>query len=103
MSVHYITIGNGDDRLSQRRWASFMYDVGTLLAGQAERVHGEWVSAADAPWQNACWCIEDPTPDTITTIRDRLAELADEYGQDSIAWVTGDTEFITGTDRGGAT
>lgn len=91
--IVYISIGNSDDRLSQRKWVTYVSEVEEVLAWAYHRhgtVHGNWRSQPDAPWQNACWCIEfndaDLYPDTIDKLQAHLVRLADRHRQDSVAW-----------------
>lgn len=85
MTTVYATIGNSDDKLSQREWAAFVADVRRVLAEEAETTHGEWFSAPDTPWQNACWCVEIPAY-RLARARHRVGKLAPVYRQESIAW-----------------
>jgi hypothetical protein len=94
MSV-YISIGNSDDKLSQSTWAHFVSDVDGLINGYATMKHGKWFSAADAPWQNACWCIE-VSGEAKALLRTALANTAGAFEQDSIAWAEAETEFLRG-------
>lgn len=89
----YASIGNSDDKLTQARWAEFHDKVTTCVRGLALRVYGDWVSVSTSPWQNACICFEIGWETSERLQRD-LAELAAEYGQDSIAWAEADTKFI---------
>lgn len=84
----YVSIGNSDDKLTQSQWSLFVADVNMLIRTYAETVHGQWFSAPDSRWQNACWCFvlgEDPR-DTYA-LRRNLRLYTHRYGQDSIAWV----------------
>lgn len=98
--IVYISIGNSDDKLTQRSWSQFVEVVqsaldGTVAAGHAT-VHGSWRSPSDAPWQNACWCVEFP-PDrfAVEPLRELLTGLTSDYRQDSIAWAeVKTTEFL---------
>lgn len=109
-----ISIGNSDDKLSQRRWADFQRDLNEAISqaqngeflGAVEPLirHGRWVSQQTDPWQNAAWCIEFPEGGrylshhrliAYNALRADLAWLANHYEQDSIAWVEApSTEFI---------
>jgi hypothetical protein len=103
--IVYISIGNSDDKLTQRRWADFVAEVGSVIA-RAGQIHGSWYSASDAPWQNACWCVEiaeATTPPAAgyfpmflrTSLKNELRGLAQIYAQDSIAWAeVKETEFL---------
>lgn len=98
-----ISIGNSDDKLSQREWAGFIADVRALVNRTVQQavllpaaVHGEWFSAPDAPWQNANWCVE-LVGDTLLyrTLRRELRKLCAKYQQDSVAWTEGEVEFLS--------
>lgn len=89
----YASIGNPDDKLGQARWASFHDKFTAAVRGLALQVYGDWTSASTDPWQNACVAFEIGYETSERLQRD-LAELAAEYGQDSIAWAEADTRFI---------
>lgn len=110
--ITYISIGNTDDKLTQLEWSKFVADTrqvidyticGTGPEHPWGKVHGAWFSAPSDPWQNACWCVEldDGGPDFRRTpaeiLKGRLAGVATEYRQNSIAWaVAPNTEFLSG-------
>ncbi len=99
MTAVHINIGNSDDKLSQARWAEFWSAVDravkTTSTYPGGAVHGAWVSPSTSPWQNACWCLQLPAdPLAVEALRTYLDRLRVEYGQDSIAWTPGETEFI---------
>ena len=97
----YVSIGNSDDKLTQREWSNFTCRVDGILRAYGH-VHGYWHSLADSAWQNACWCVEfgrgslsiNPGGHAIMTTRAMLAELCGKYRKDSIAWAVAQTEFI---------
>jgi hypothetical protein len=92
----YVSIGNSDDKLSQRQWTAFSNLVRAEVRRTSHVIHGEWYSAPDAPWQNACFCVE-VGGGNIALLRELLAGVCKGYGQDSIAWAeVPHTEFITG-------
>lgn len=102
VAVVYISIGNSDDKLSQRDWALFYRRVALAVqeaaAAPLGALHGQWVSEPASAFQNACWALQLPV-DTgaIRELRERLARLAADFLQDSIAWaVAPETEFIPG-------
>jgi hypothetical protein len=96
----YITIGNSDDKLSQVEWYKFAADVdrafNDAVKFEGARAHGRWYSLPNEPWQNACWCAEwdDGLDHIVRLFKHRLAGLARDYRQDSIAWAEATTEFI---------
>jgi hypothetical protein len=89
----YVSIGNSDDKLTQREWADFQTSVDAALNVYVSRMHGHWASLPDAAWQNACWCVEVGERD-VPPLRRALAKAATDYRQDSIAWAVAETEFI---------
>ncbi len=89
----YVSIGNSDDKLTQFRWSCFQNDINRALVAVGADVHGQWYSAPDSPFQNACWCFE-VLPTLVKGLKARLEYLAENYEQDSIAWAQADTEFI---------
>jgi hypothetical protein len=89
----YASIGNSDDKLTQARWAEFHGKVTATVRSHALRVYGDWTSGSADPWQNACIGFEIGY-ETAERLRRDLAELAAEYGQDSIAWAEAETRFI---------
>lgn len=94
--IVYISIGNSDDKLTQWHWAAYFSDVAVAIrrAAAAGAVHGQWASEPASAWQNACWCVELNT-DSAELLKLRLAEIAENFRQDSIAWaVAPKTEFI---------
>lgn len=93
--IIYISIGNSDDKLTQKEWAQFNIAILVRIKPLATVIHGEWSSASWAPYQNACWCLEFPDDHAILTeAREVLAEIREEFRQESIAWAVAETEFI---------
>lgn len=101
----YVSVGNTDDRLPQARWASLCDDVGLALYPLVVRhrlaeLHGPWFTAGDAERQSAVWCLVIPPENVpraqplLGDLRLRLAVLASTYGQESVAWTSGETELI---------
>lgn len=90
--ITYISVGNSDDKLSQKQWAQMCDRISVALLGL--ETHGQWFSLPNTRFQNACWCVEVPH----TSRNELLAELKqirEEFVQDSIAWAeTPDTLFI---------
>ena len=87
-----VLIGNSDNKLSQAEWAEFYAHVDDAVNEHAKSVQFSGASNGAAPWQNACWVavIDGGDPD----INHRLAVLAQNYRQDSIAVVPGHTYFV---------
>lgn len=93
MSTLAVAIGNSDDKLTQAEWADYCTDVRGALWGVAVEVFGEFASASTSRFQNACYLVRAELDDEL---RARLAELARDYGQESIAVAVGETEFVRG-------
>lgn len=92
----YISIGNSDDKLSQREWSEFVRATREVLEHFADAIHGSWLSMPSDPWQNACWCVEFRTESAVNVVRMELGQLADQFRQDTIAWAEAATDFIIG-------
>lgn len=103
MKTVYVSIGNSDDKLTQKQWASFYAQVDAMIGLFADQVYGAWVSAPTSQYQNACWCFEI-NPYAINgktwkldqkALQDNLVQLATEYKQESITWAEVPTvEFL---------
>lgn len=93
----YVSIGNSDDKLTQREWSQFVLDTAVVLENFAASIHGSWFSGPTQPWQNACWCVEFQTASSLVAARQELGVLADRFRQEAIAWAEVDnTQFIVG-------
>jgi hypothetical protein len=95
MPTVYVSIGNSDDKLTQREWSAFWEHAGAVIRRWSAAIHGEWLSLPGAPYQNACWCIEvdEETADLI--LRPELVHLVRHFRQDSIAWAEATTTFLS--------
>lgn len=100
-----ILIGNSDDKLSQATWSAYCADVEAAVswaAGAGAVVHFAGAAHASAPWQNAAWAVLLPADGGVRDeLRTRLARIAGEYRQESVAWVEAEPEFLSaaGTTR----
>lgn len=93
MTTVHVSIGNSDDKLSQRDWAEFARYVKITMREHCEEIHGEWYSLPCSPWQNAC-VVGEVHDDRVEALRSELSTLRATYGQDAVAWLAGSTEFI---------
>jgi hypothetical protein len=89
----YISAGNSDDRLTQRRWAELTWNIHSELEGRG-RFHGEWASDPVSEYQNACWCVEFDNGETASLARSLIANLGRQFSQDKITWAVARTDFI---------
>jgi hypothetical protein len=92
--IIYLSVGNSDDKLTQIEWANFITRIRADIVNAAHRVHGQWFSAPDSTWQNACWCLEFASEAEMKIARETIITIRRQYRQDSVAWATAETEFI---------
>lgn len=93
MSTVTVLIGNSDDKLPQREWASFCRVVTIAVEAHSKAVHFSGYSGGDMAWQNACWVAEFHDWQ-MASFREWLGTAADRYRQESIAILVGETEFV---------
>lgn len=96
MKTGVIQIGNSDDKLSQTDWAQFILDITLIVSRYRIHQHFNGFSAAESPWQNACWVIDIPDDRHLEMLHVEMGTIAQKYKQKSIALTVGDTEFISG-------
>lgn len=90
----YISIGNGGDKLTQRRWAEFAWAMHSELEPLG-RFLGEWASCSMSPWQNACWAVEFDSAERAAAAKALVASIGRIYHQDAVAWaVAPETEMV---------
>lgn len=90
----YASIGNSDDKLSQREWSQFVNEFVAQVQRHAGTVFGVWYSLPDSPYQNACVCFQVDS-DGAHGLQLILGELRARYLQDSVAWAeVAETEFV---------
>lgn len=103
MKTIYVSIGNSDDKLTQKDWASFLSCIDLIIQRFADEVHGSWVSLSTSEFQNACWCFELETESVNKRtgktfeeeVREKLVVSATEFKQESITWAEVPTvEFL---------
>jgi hypothetical protein len=96
MPITYtVGIGNSDDKLSQDRWSEFVDGLGQVLAELNVDIHFFGFSNPASSWQSCSAVFNaEATREVNDDIRGRLAVLAREFGQDSIALTVGTTTFV---------
>lgn len=97
-STVYISIGNSDDKLTQREWSQYWLGVRDCINANVRVIHGEWLSSPGSSFQNACWAVEPLLAEDryVIEFKADLCRLANLYEQDSIAWAEcPETEFLT--------
>jgi len=92
--IVYMTIGNPDDKLSQREWANYITDMVMLVLEHAAEIHFAGFSHPSAPYQNACWCVNFADEHSYNNARNIASLVRQKYNQASIAWATAQVEFI---------
>ena len=88
-----VLIGNSDDKLSQCEWALFCAYVQGAVDQFSEAVHFGGFTSPAARYQTACFVAEF-TQERLEYLKANLAEYAEEFRQDSVAVVVGETQFI---------
>lgn len=96
MDTAVISIGNSDDKLTQAKWSAYVSDVSWIISRYALHPHFSGLSVGSSPWQNACWIVGLPPDFDINQFKFELRRIAQKYGQDSIALLVGNTEFVKG-------
>ncbi len=90
----YVSIGNSDDKLTQREWSEFVEEVVRLACSYASEIHGTWGSGSDSPYQNGCVAFDITHPANVEVMKRELSRLAAKYRQNSIAWAEAETTFL---------
>jgi len=97
MKTITVQIGNTDNKLSQRQWASFCNAVHRSIVYHThdivDAIHFSAPSVGWADWQNAAWVFSCADTE-IDSLKSSLNAARLDYKQDSIAWTEGRTSFI---------
>lgn len=88
-----ISIGNSDDRLSQKEWSSYVTEVEHHINFFCIKVHFFGGSPNWLKWQNVSWWCEIEE-DNLGILKIGLRHIRKYYRQDSAAILVGDTEFV---------
>lgn len=86
-----VSVGNSDDRLTQKEWNSFVRDISLLLQISGE-VHFFGGASTWEPWQNAAWIVD--LKDAPISVMARISEIRERYKQDSAFVLFGEGQFI---------
>lgn len=81
----YVSIGNSDDLLPQRDWASYAAGVMAKVQRAAREVFGIWYSAPNTPYQNACVGFSLHSSEVLS-LQAELTVLRQQFNQRSLAW-----------------
>lgn len=88
-----ILIGNSDNKLSQSDWSAFCYAVQMQLESCSENIFFSGGSAWNNARQNACW-VAAVYHYNLAELKTKLTKVREQYKQESVAIVVGNTEFI---------
>lgn len=94
MKTVYVSVGNTDNKLSQREWYGLHTEVALFVTVYAKRVLGKWYSEPTSPYVNACFAFEIDEGANEEKLRHFLEATALKYHQDAIVWAEATTEFI---------
>ena len=86
-----VSIGNSDDRLTQKEWNQFVEDMNDLLADSG-KVHFFGGSSTFAPWQNVAWIVE--LREAPIAVMARISEIREKYKQDSAFVMVEEGQFV---------
>lgn len=89
-----IQIGNTDDKLTQSEWSQYVEDMSRVIEMWATTIHFFGGSSTWEPWQNVAWVIECSQRNQLELQNELIPIIRHRFGQDSVAWTKGSTEFI---------
>jgi hypothetical protein len=87
-----ISIGNSDDKLTQKDWAAFCGSIDYMCRFYG-LLHFRGFSISDCAHQNATWVVE-VHDNHISIFKKQITNVRKEYRQDSAAFTVGQTQFI---------
>lgn len=88
-----ISIGNTDDKLSQREWSDYVADMWTLLEKEGANVHFFGGRSNWEQWQNVAWIVEVHSMD-IDGLMLKIESSRKKYRQDSAFVMVGEGLFV---------
>lgn len=81
----YVSIGNSDNKLTQKLWHDFCDHVERYVKAYAYKIHSVTFSLPNAPWQNAVFCFDVTQKVHANYLLGLFEEIASMYNQDAIA------------------
>ena len=93
MKTVVASIGNSDDKLTQKEWAEYVRVMDSHIQLLCAKVHFFGGSANWMPWQNVTWWLEIEEAD-IEHLEKALKHTRTYYKQESVALLIGETKFI---------
>jgi hypothetical protein len=97
MKYCVVTIGNSDNKLTQREWSLFCTEVRTVVESYAKTVHFQGWSAPGSHYQNMCITFEADerfNRTGLNVIKRSLVHIAKTYNQNAIAFAQMDTTEV---------
>ena len=88
-----LQIGHSDDKISPNEWTESHLCIRGACIAYAAETHFSGTSNGEASWQNACFIFDCEDSD-IEELRMELSFIRSCFGQESIALMEGETEFI---------
>jgi len=88
-----VLIGNSDDKLTQREWSDYAFEIKEILYHRTVDLHFCGASFGASEYQNACFVLE-LHEEELDELKQVLSKVGKVYNQDSIAFVVGNTTFI---------
>lgn len=88
-----VLIGNSDGKLTQIEWSNFVRGMSNLIRESASEVFFFAPSPGDAEWQNAAF-VFSVAEGNILSLKESIEILRKSFRQDTVALITGKTEFI---------
>jgi len=93
MKTITIQIGNTDNKLTQLLWSNYCKMIHSELIKDYIQLHFVGGSHFDSPWQNACF-VFNCSNEKVEYIKGIVSMVGKNYGQESVAFTEGNTEFI---------
>lgn len=93
MKTIMVSIGNSDNKLTQKEWADFVELIDDAIRTGSISVHFMGGAANWMPWQNVAWLFDCDEAE-IDSFKSYFQSTKERYNQDSIAWLEGDTLFL---------
>lgn len=87
-----VSIGNSDDRLTQKEWKNFVFELDAFIKARAT-VHFFGGASNWESWQNVCWLVEIEE-DKVENLKTVITNTRSRYKQDSAFVMVGEGHFI---------
>ena len=88
-----VIIGNSDNNLTQTDWSLFASKTEEKIQLFANNVYFAGCPSSKSPYQNFA-IVFSLNDDRQQVLKEMLIDLRETYCQDSIAWISGESQFI---------